>query len=143
MVCPDFAVALTNNEVGFSRDVIAAARALVMDAVMMGTKLAGSGGTEAIVASICHVLSLDPTLVPDMSASTTGRLQARMWRLSSTSLRDDVLGAEGSGSIHIITSTAASPAVPVVLSCIESGLPEQIEAALEAAGVEMDVARSM
>ena len=136
-------MATTNVETGgtgYTTEVLAAARAIVLGAVIRGPQLLEKGGSEVGLASIFQTLSIDPTFMAELSASSTGRVTANMGRLSTTSLREDVLG---SGSIQTSTLTDKSIAVPAGLICIEPDLPEHIEVALEAVGVEMDVARSM
>ena len=95
-----------------------------------------TGTAVDALAALCCTLGLDPTLWP-LSATTTGRVLTSMGRQSG--LRE---AATGCGAIQIFTTTAL-PAVPAVPICIDPHLPEDMEGALLAAGVEPDAVNTL
>ena len=97
---------------------------------------AQSGVAVDALAALCCTLSLDPTLWP-LSATTTGRVLTSMGRQAG--LRE---AAAGCGAIQTFPTTAL-PAVPAVPFCIDPQLPEDMEGALLAAGVEPDVVNTL
>lgn len=101
---------------------------------LIGQQLEAQGGTAVdALASLCVALDFDPTLWP-MTATTTGRIQAAMRRQKT--FRKD---AEACGAIQSNPSTQTSvTAVPAVENCFVPQVPEDMEGALVAVGVELD-----
>jgi hypothetical protein len=97
---------------------------------------AHSGVAVDALAALCCTLGLDPTLWP-LSATTTGRVLTSMGRQAG--LRE---AAAGCGAIQISTTTAFT-AVPAVPICIDPQLPDDMEGALLAAGVEPDAVNTL
>ena len=97
---------------------------------------AQSGVAVDALAALCCTLGLDPTLWP-LSATTTGRVLTSMGRQAG--LRE---AAAGCGAIQIF-STTALPAVPAVPICLDPQVPEDMEGALLAAGVEADAVNTL
>ena len=95
-----------------------------------------TGTAVDVLAALCCTLGLDPTLWP-LSATTTGRVLTSMGRQAG--LREV---AAGCGAIQISTTTALT-AVPAVPICIDPHLPEEMEGALLAAGVELDTVNTL
>jgi hypothetical protein len=88
------------------------------------------------LTALCCTLGLDPTLWP-LSATTTGRVLTSMGRQAG--LRE---AAAGCGAIRTFSPTAFT-AVPAVAVCIDPHLPEDMEGALLAAGVEPDAVNTL
>ncbi|GGR11183.1 hypothetical protein [Deinococcus ruber] len=92
-----------------------------------------NGSTVDALASLCVALGFDPTLWP-MTATTTGRVLTAMGRQAR--FKEE---AQACGAIQINSSTeTAFTAVPAVEICIEPQVPEDMEGALVAVGVELD-----
>ena len=103
---------------------------------LLAQALLGHGTAVDGLAALCGTLGLDPTLWP-LSTTTAGRVLRSMGR--QFGLHEEALTC---GAIHSNTLTAVT-AVQAVPYGIEPQVTPDLEAALTAAGVELDAINSL
>ncbi len=105
---------------------------------LIGQQLESIQGTAVdALAALCSALGLDPTLWP-LTATTTGRVLTSMGRQSG--VREAALRC---GAIQSFTKNNFFKAIPDESICLAPHLPEDLEEALVAVGVESDAVASL